>query len=362
MKSSTALATLRELGELDLPGKTLLPLLNETLREAVGFDSACFSWTDGECNVVDTNFLSGKELEEAAFRYYQAYANTKEKEYIKSLRELMLSGSSFDSSEEYGSNYLNSPLYNEVNNPAGMHHFMRIPVMDGMNPVGCMAIGRPQGSKKFSDREKEFVRQASSLISHLLCKRSDSLPEGEEESGECGMLIGNMQGNVDHFDMNGLRLLCLATQTPYYRGSADMDFKWAKPVIMNLISQLKKPTSLHGTPFISLRNDSGIYQIRAWKLYRSASQQADRINIQISRMIPRKLWFFQSPLLRELPPKEKRVCLLLLHGLPVKGIEKALGISPHGVNYHLRNLYARLGISRREELYPLIIGSIRNPG
>ena len=46
----------------------------------------------------------------------------------------------------------------------------------------------------------------------------------------------------------------------------------------------------------------------------------------------------------------ERQILALLPGRRVKQVATELGLSVHGVRYHLRNLFAKLGVSNRHEL------------
>lgn len=51
----------------------------------------------------------------------------------------------------------------------------------------------------------------------------------------------------------------------------------------------------------------------------------------------------------ELTPREREVLRLLAEGLSNKAIARALGVSPRTVNFHLDNLYAKLGVASRTE-------------
>ena len=51
----------------------------------------------------------------------------------------------------------------------------------------------------------------------------------------------------------------------------------------------------------------------------------------------------------ELTPREREVLRLLAEGMSNKAIARALGVSPRTVNFHLDNLYAKLGVASRTE-------------
>ena len=50
-----------------------------------------------------------------------------------------------------------------------------------------------------------------------------------------------------------------------------------------------------------------------------------------------------------LTPRELEVLRLLAEGLSNKAIAGALGVSPRTINFHLDNLYAKLGVASRTE-------------
>ena len=54
-----------------------------------------------------------------------------------------------------------------------------------------------------------------------------------------------------------------------------------------------------------------------------------------------------------LTPREEEVAKLLLYGENTKQIAIKLNISTHTVNFHIKNLYKKLGINSRAELFIL---------
>ncbi len=52
-----------------------------------------------------------------------------------------------------------------------------------------------------------------------------------------------------------------------------------------------------------------------------------------------------------LSPREKEIAALLLHGQSAKQIAAELGIAVNTANFHIKNLYKKLGIGSRSELF-----------
>jgi len=55
-----------------------------------------------------------------------------------------------------------------------------------------------------------------------------------------------------------------------------------------------------------------------------------------------------------LTERQLEVARLAARGLTDRAIAEMLGLSPHTVHTHLRNIFVRLGISRREDLENLV--------
>lgn len=76
---------------------------------------------------------------------------------------------------------------------------------------------------------------------------------------------------------------------------------------------------------------------------------------------------FQAEHARETPPlspTEKRVCSLLLQRLTEHLIAEHLDRSPNTVHVHVRNIYRKLGVRTRKQLYeyPGIVSMIVSKG
>lgn len=65
----------------------------------------------------------------------------------------------------------------------------------------------------------------------------------------------------------------------------------------------------------------------------------------------------------DLTPREMEVVQLLAEGLSNKEIARALSVSPRTINFHLDNIYAKMGVRSRTEtaVYALRQGWIRKP-
>jgi DNA-binding CsgD family transcriptional regulator len=58
--------------------------------------------------------------------------------------------------------------------------------------------------------------------------------------------------------------------------------------------------------------------------------------------------------LDELTPQELQIAVLLAEGRTTRQAAAALFLSPKTIEYHLRNLYRKLGIHSRDELFEAV--------
>jgi DNA-binding CsgD family transcriptional regulator len=57
---------------------------------------------------------------------------------------------------------------------------------------------------------------------------------------------------------------------------------------------------------------------------------------------------------RRLTPQVLQIAVLLAEGRTTRQVAAALFLSPKTIEYHLRNLYRKLGIHSREELFEAV--------
>ncbi|SCU96021.1 Serine/threonine-protein kinase PknK [Cupriavidus necator] len=57
----------------------------------------------------------------------------------------------------------------------------------------------------------------------------------------------------------------------------------------------------------------------------------------------------EAPAVATLNERERQILSLVAQAMPNKKIARALGVTPHTVKWHLRNIYSKLGVSERDE-------------
>lgn len=352
MRPSHAAAVLSHIARLGLPGRTVLPTVVDVLGEAMGFDTALFTWTDAQAEVLDSQIVLGPDFRHILYTYLTEYANTVEASYILSFRDVLLSDALYESSDRYGRRYQESPVYDDIGRQVDCYHYLRWPIREAGVPVGCLTLTRPPGSRAFSEKQKTFIRLATGALTHAIACRGSSEGTADQwmESGEQAFLICDEQGQVQHLSHHGRTLVHLAAGVPANTARlVDTALTWAAPLLQRVLKPLTSCRNLQA-PAITVRNQSGAYVLRAYRLDALQPGLPRFVTVQINRRIPPQLKWLGTPGMRLLPGRDQEVALALIAGDSAKKIGESLGISLNSVTYHIRSIYNRLGTTRREEL------------
>jgi len=99
------------------------------------------------------------------------------------------------------------------------------------------------------------------------------------------------------------------------------------------------------------RSRHGEFVLKAFALHRGVpAGDVEQIAVEVQRHAPLEVRLFASDLFRSFTAQEQVVARLLVRGESQGGIARALGVSPHTVVSHVRNVYRQAGASSRESL------------
>ncbi len=354
VKPSAALASLCHLASLRLPAQMAAPTLSLLLGDLVPISNVTVGWFDEDCGLRDM-YSSRLAPPEIGHRVVTEYLNAREAEAYTPHRAFMQSTSRCDLPHTEA-NYHRSSFFDEIARPMDFGIMARFAVRDERRPVAVLWLTRPVGDRDFSKRELLRMLEAVKYVEHALV--------GAEEEADCnaereerGWLVADHRGTVQYLAEGTEALLHRAASIPRNRETMSRRYDWVRPILRELA---RRVTALDNgragdLPSMTIGNDSGRYVLRAHRLHAAAGGGSNLIGVQISCRIPLSLRLLESPRVRALPPREKRVCLSLAFGRTASEIATEMDVSAHAVVHHSRNLYARLGIHRREDLLPALL-------
>lgn len=355
VKPSAALATLRHLATLGYPARTLMPSILEALQDIVPFDNANFIWMDEDCNATDMhNFNIAPE---PVVRLCQEqYFNRRDALFVPShrihMRELLVDRSAVVEG------FQNTEFFDEIFRPSGYRSYLRLSVRDGVAPVGVFHFYRQFSSPDFTRKEEQQIIRALPWIAHALAAPPSAAPPDEMIEGESGLVIAAPDGEIRYLSQGARVLLHHAAGKPINLDTlADLRLNWARPLIRSVVLTLLAAGENRGeaVPVRYFNNQSGVFRLRAYWLDAAAQDNDGGIAIQIQRQLPLTLKLLQTAKVRALPHREQQACLMLAQGHTSTEIARRMTISPNGAVYHIRSLYNRIGISRRDELVKTLL-------
>lgn len=355
-KTTSALATLRHIATLGYPAKAVMPALLDAFRAVVPYDNANFIWMDEDCNAVDMhNFTVAPE---PVVRLCQErWFNRRDALYVPSHRMHMRSLLVDRSATVQG--FAETEFYDEIFRPSGYRSYLRLSVRDGTRPIGVFHFYREFSSRDFSAADEQQALRVLPWLTHALATPTAEMAEEELLEGESGMLIADRDGEVHYFSREARQLLHQVAEIPINAETlADRRLAWAQPLLRTLARSLEAARD-DAVPVRYFSNPAGYFRVRAYWLDGAAGRGSETIAIYLQRQLPLTLKLLQSPTVRALPNRERQACLMLARGHSTGEIAKHMEITGNGAVYHVRSLYNRLGISRREELVPSLLGALQ---
>jgi DNA-binding CsgD family transcriptional regulator len=361
MRPSSAIATLRYLASLNLPPAMTQSTVSLLLRDVVPSDTSTILWFDQDCNLRDlySNHLCPRDL---GHRFTSHYLNRQEMDAYVPHGQFLRGKSRFDLLHSRA-NFQKTMFYDEFAQPMGFGRIARLAIRRAGVPVGAIWLTRATGDRDFSKRELIALLEAGAYAEHVLVAGSDDTP-CDTANGEKGLLISDLNGVVQYVTEGTEGLLHLAAGMP--RDAIVLSiarYEWARPLLSHLAQRIA--TLENGqkadVPLMVVHNTSGSYSLRASRMRGPAGEISNLISVQITRHIPLILRLLELPQVRALPSREKQACLLLLEGRSTREIALRMGVSNNAIVQHIRSLYNRLDIHRREDLLAALTqGNCRN--
>lgn len=352
MKPSSAIASIYHLASLGLPAKMTQASLPLLLADIFAYDTLTILWLDESCNLVDaaSNHLCPRDLGDL---FVANLLNQREVEAYQTHRAFMQDSSSHDLLHKQVARYSDTEFYGNFAQPMDFHFISRFALRNAGNPLAAIWATRPQGTNDFSNQDIRQIVELLPCLEQILAVNSTVIDgKSTTPSGEQGWLLVDSDGSVSHLATGTAALLHLAANVPRNSSSLSDDcYAWARPILKRLLDQLARLESQSkvALPSATIINQSGHYIFRAYRMEHVTGHRKT-FGVQITRHVPIGLRLLASPMVRALPRREKQVCLMLAEGEAPQNIAKRMGISSNAVIQHIRSIYGRLNINRREEL------------
>lgn len=340
MTLATARVTLRQLCALGLPGPLVLPSLLPVLRQVVKADHAAFFYCDERGSI--TNLYAERLLPPAVqARYHDRHNDAHFRQhYLARVADPCPVSRRSVGAEERAQDY-----YRDVLQPLGIEHFLYAIVRSGARVLGQLSLYRGERGPAFSERDQSLLQEVLHYLGEALSVPSPSPAAAAlEQSVEDGLAVFDAQGQPLYADEAWGRLIRLAEGNPITPATALYETQ-SLPRFVAAVAEATaaSPHALHRVDTVW-----GSFTFRRHRL--TAADGAPACGLTVSRLSAEPVRLTQGAASLGLSPQQREVALLLAQGKTNQAIAQALGISLNTAGYHVKHVFARLGVHDRADV------------
>ena len=352
MKHSNDIAYLRQLCCLGLGREILIPEILKAVQSVIPSGNNFFIGVnqDGKPSYYLTEMLAQKFQECATQVLPQFFTPEKRSqvfEYFKSYPAIT-------DHTVLDERFFQTDLYHLMWQPWRLHHFILAPVIVNRRIAGMFFLFRPVDVRPFSKLDQALCLQLLPYVAHALQKRkleevvdTDYLP-----SGQCSMVIADRKGVIAHLNGSAKKLLTLAAENDFNKPNQSNNPALPPAFVKqcNNLDALFKGEDVP-PPVFTHTNSNGRFIFRAYWMDQVSDDPNDFIGVTIEHQEPITLKITRNLQYQPLSVKEKEVALLWAQNYTNEQISRHLHIKTTTVKHHVSNIYSKLDINRRSQLF-----------
>lgn len=358
-KKSAALARVRQLACLGLPGGLFVASLLPLLRELTESDSAAFFWIDESGAIA--NFYAEHfplPVHPAPAEAPDAVPSDGTEPAFKPVSVAVLA-STIDN-EMVGNGW-----YNEILKRNGAHYILHgIARQQGM-VVGRVTLFRSAGSHAFGLPEIAALSSVIRYVTQGLGAGPSQSQHGifreSEEVLEEEFLIADRAGQVIHATETGRRLLLLSTGCALGPRTLPVAGRESQRLLRGLCAA-GKAGRIAERAQVSRDTTWGRFVLRAYCLTDDYPADGALLGVHIRRTQPASLRFVNAMNGLPLSPQQREIALMIAHGGTNRDIAARLSVSVNTVAYHIKQLFYKLRVHDRAELLARISAGLEPAG
>ena len=348
---------LEQLCCLGLPGEVLVPELLARMHADVASHWNIFFWFDAKGEIVNA-YGESPMFYEALPHYFAEFYQRGEYELMGRGTHAMFMRDPAVIEDLRGvvrddRKVARSGFYQEILRRVGFHNATYLKVREAGRPLGMVLLGTDDAKPDIDAAERERLARLAPFIAHGLGAPKSFALHGFEDD-DCGVLVFDRAGALQHVSPSARRLLFLATHPQagprQLKRPEHARLEVPEPV-RRLCTGLDAALSGEGgrAPTHFIENRWGRFAFRAYPLDPVRRDPA-RIGVIVQRQIPTALALWRQIRALGLPPRQAEVCFHLANGRAYADIGKAMNISINTVTWHVREIYARFDVHGAGEL------------
>lgn len=350
-KKSAALARIRQLACLGLPGGLFVSSLLPVLRGLTESDSAVFFWLDetgGIANFYADHFplLDSDATVSAEAPVFMSENAAWSETPLRPFAAAVLAST-------VESEMASNGLYNEILKRNGAHYILHGIARHEGAAIGRLSLFRSAAGRPFGLREISALSSVMRYVARGLVTL-DSLQDDENDGDEIleqELLLAARSGCVLHATERGRRLLLLSSGCPL----GPRTLPTANSVSQQLLRAVCADGAANGNSvaapsIMSRKTIWGRFELRGYCLSDEMQSEHALVGVHVVRKQPACLRFVNAMSALPLSPQQREIALLIARGGTNRDIAARLSVSINTVAYHIKQLFYKLRVHDRAGL------------
>lgn len=360
VKPSVSVANIREIALLDGTAEYCLSDLVEELRQYVAFDGFKMTWTDendGSAGIwhKSPDMQAGSQ---SMVVFQRQFYNAREAEAVKSTSALLRSPGGLDNCAQYGADFFRSELFQTILSPLGFKHALRLALRGPDRAVGFLTLTRGFDEKPFSGTDEARLHSVKSILAHAMAKTTLLDASQLVPSSMTAFMIVDDKAQIEYLSDDARQFLTHIFAPESTVDDLNSHFGnhvrfWLSPLVRQ--TQIANKGHQSNAPDLYRQNKWGGFSARAYRMNGHETGRDGLVGIVLTRHLPLGSRLLRLNDVRQLPSREKQVCLLLAQGYSIPEIAQRLAISPHTATGHVSSLYHRFDVNSREKLMTALL-------
>ena len=342
VKPSEALAYVRHLSCLGLPGELVIPRMLEAIHELIPSSVNTFVWTDGRGSPIN---MFAPELLPSTINFmtegYHLCRRPGELSIETLVNGPLITG---NMARWYADgSYDRTVAANEVFKPQGTPRTLDLVIRDDNGPRGLVLINRAGREPRFTPREQRLLAGLAPWFLRVLDEARPFVGR-QADTGDEAVLLCNPAGDVLQASPGARRLALYAR---YARVVPGVDAKIVLPDVVRRVCRQFR-AALAGLPTrpprARLETQWGVFVFRVHPL------ADDLLAVVIRREEPLPLKIMRRLKSLPLSPREREVALMIGLGRGPEDVRTRLGITRSTYRDYVERIHSRLEVHNRAEL------------
>jgi DNA-binding CsgD family transcriptional regulator len=363
MKQAAAIASIRSLCSLGLPGEQLVPALLEALHKFIPSSRNLFDWTDPQGNLI-RYYFEGPIDAEVARHYFQEFHNKREAEAMPAFRQSVMGRAVIRGAAELdNARFFRSGLYNEIWKPQGLHSRIEAIVRNSRGePLGSLVLYREAGSVPFNAMDEALLAGLVPYIARGLEAETALPPEYAARADRRAVLSLSGEGQFLHLSQDAHKMLLLSQGGITPAGAGRRPKAADYPTLGLLARQIRgNEGASRRQVALTVDNAWGRFVFEAEPLTPAVEGAAPAIHVSIQHQEARAVAWRRALEGLPLSVAQREVCTLLRAGYTQAEIAAALSVAPSTVADHVKKIYSKLDVHSVRDLCARLEARLLSP-